>query len=353
MPHPSVRSSPYGDVQLGAFREMLSIPGRYLNDHCLIRHEGLWHFFGIIGDVRGSPGGLHGVEDSLAHATSADLMRWTVHPHALTATGIWPEEVTCFAPYVIEHDGCFYMLYCVADAQRTQRICLATSTDLFNWERFPGNPVIVPSVSWAKWPGFGLPRPDEVDRMHRDAGGDALSVARRLGGTYGGCRDPHVIQLDDGTFVAYWVARVQEKFGHNLVCVAASMSHDLLHWQEIGPVFTMKAWPFDEEPTLEIESPCVVPKDGKFWLFFKHGWWTHFVSSDSPYDFHGYEPQRLGFCHASEVFHWEGQWWITHCSADPEDFRYRESNRTRGLFMGYLDWPDGAPPRLIAPDEAS
>ena len=92
--------------------------------------------------------------------------------------------------------------------------------------------MIVPSVSWAKWPGFGLPTPDEVDRMHRDADGDYLSVARRLGGSYGGCRDPHIIRLDDGTFVAYWVARVQEKFGHNLVGVAASMSHDLVHWQE-------------------------------------------------------------------------------------------------------------------------
>ncbi len=350
MPGNSIRPSPYGDVQLGAFREVLTYPGRYLNDHCLIRHEGLWHFFGIIGDVTG-PGEMHGVEDSLAHATSADLMQWTVHPPALTATGVWPEEVTCFAPYVIEHEGCFYMLYCVTDVHRTQRMCLATSTDLFNWERFPGNPVIVPSVSWAKWPGFGLPPPDEVERMHRDAGQDFLSVARRLGGSYGGCRDPHIIRLDDGTFVAYWVARVQEKFGHNLVCVAASMSHDLLHWQGIGPVFTMKAWPFDEEPTLEVESPCVVHKDGRFWLFFKHGWWTHFVASESPYDFHGYEPQRLGFCHASEVFHWQDQWWITHCSADPEDFRYRESNRTRGLFMGHLDWPDGAPPRLIPPGE--
>ncbi|MCY3913296.1 MAG: hypothetical protein OXG43_08615 [Chloroflexi bacterium] len=352
MSQPSIRSSPYGDVQLGAFREVLTYPGRYLNDHCLIRHEGLWHFFGIIGDVTG-PGEMHGVEDSLAHATSPDLMQWTVRPPALTATGDWPEEVTCFAPYVIEHDRCFYMLYCVTDAHRTQRICLATSTDLFNWERFAGNPVIVPSVSWAKWPGFGLPSPDEVERMHRDAGGDFLSVARRLGGSYGGCRDPHIIKLDDGTFVAYWVARVQEKFGHNLVGVAASMSHDLFHWQEIGPVFTMKAWPFDEEPTLEVESPCVVPKDGRYWLFFKHGWWTHFVASDSPYDFHGYEPQRLGFCHASEVFHWEEQWWITHCSADSEDFRYRGSNRTRGLFMGHLDWPDGALPRLIAPGEAT
>ena len=83
----------------------------------------------------------------------------------------------------------------------------------------------------------------------------------------------------------------------------------------------------------------------------------------------GAEPQRLGFWawHASEVFHWEGQWWITHCSIaewprrpSTFDFRYRESNRTRvagwhGLFMGLVrqglflsglplpgDWPDGA-----------
>ena len=127
VPNPSVRRSPYGDVQLGDVREVLSDPGRCLNDHCLIRHESLWHFFGLIGDVTG-PGEMHRVEDSLAHATSADLM----------------------------------------------------------------------------------------------------------------------------------------------------------HWQEIGPVFTMKAWPFDEEPTLKVESPCLVPKDGRFWLVFKHGWWTHIVASDLP-----------------------------------------------------------------------
>ena len=43
--------SPYGDVKLGVFNEVLSIPGRYLNDHCLIRHAGLWHMFGITGSV--------------------------------------------------------------------------------------------------------------------------------------------------------------------------------------------------------------------------------------------------------------------------------------------------------------
>ena len=48
-----------------------------------------------------------------------------------------------------------------------------------------------------------------------------------------------------------------------------------------------------------------------------------------------------------EVFHWKDKWWITHCSADPKDYKYRKSNRTRGLFIGNLDWPDGKYPRLI------
>ena len=180
---------------------------------------------------------------------------------------------------------------------------------------------------WSKWPGFGLDGPD--------------------GGTFGSCRDPHIIKLDDGRYVAYWVSRLQESFGQNLTCVAASISQDLIHWQEIGPVFHIKAWPLEEEPTLEAESPCVVFKDGKYWLFFKLGWWTHFVVSDSPFDFRGHESTRLGFSHASEIFFWQDQWWITHCSADPEDFMYRKSNRTRGLFLGRLEWPAGEYPMLV------
>ena len=114
-------------------------------------------------------------------------------------------------------------------------------------------------------------------------------------------------------------------------------------------MFTMEAWPFKEEPSLEIESPCVVRKDGRYWLFFKHGWWTHCVASDSPFDFEGQESERVGFAHAAEVIYWEDEWWITHCSGDPRDFCYRESNRTRGLFVGKLDWPEGGRPRLIGP----
>ncbi len=339
----SVFHGPYGDVQFGAFTEVLSIPGRYLNDHCLIWHDCTWHLFSIVGSVDDKR------EVSIAHATSPDLMRWDVHPDVMHVAGTWPEIGSIFAPFVVEHEGRFFMLYAAADEWTTQRLCLAISDDLTTWDRYPGNPVIVPSLSWSKWPGHGLPTPTELGVPNLEAGPGRRAFAERFGGTYGGCRDPHINRLDDGRYVAYWVSRMQERFGHNLVCVAASVSNDLRHWQEVGPVFTMGAWPLDEEPSLEVESPCVVPKDGRYWLFFKHGWWTYYVASDSPLDFHGHESARLGFVHAAEVFHWQDQWWITHCSGDPRDFRYRETNRTRGLFLGKLDWPEGRPPRLIGP----
>lgn len=316
----------YGNVLIGHFEEALSIPGRYLNDHCLIRKGDGWHFFGIVGPTVSSSINektSFALSDlSFAHATSSDLKEWTLHPDVIQCLHVWPEVSHVFAPFVIEHEGLFYMLYAVSDQETTQRICLATSKDLFEWQRYGGNPVIVPSLFWSKWPGFGLTSRDE--------------------GTYGGCRDPYIIRLDDGRFVGYWASRLQEKLGRNLVCIAASISNDLIHWQEVGPVCSVKAW--HQQLTLEAESPCVVFKDGAYWLFFKNGWWTHVVHSDSPFDFFGYHPVRLGYSHASKVFFWRKTWWITHCKTDPDDFSQGRSDRLRGLYLGKLDWPQGGFP---------
>jgi hypothetical protein len=309
----------YGDVRIGAFEEVLSIPGRFLNDHCLIQKNDQWHFFGCVGDASA-------VEVSLAHATSNNLKSWQIHSDVLNCSSKKHEIEHVFAPYVIEHDGLFYMLYCTNNKMNTQCIRLATSKDLFHWEPYGDSPVILPSLFWSKWPGFGLDKPDE--------------------GTFGSCRDPHIIKLDDGTFVAYWVSRLQEKFGSNMVCAAASVSHDLIHWQEIGPIFAMKAW--HQPLTMELESPCVVYKDGRYWLFFKHGWWTHVAVSNSPFDFWGREPIRLGYSHASEIFYWDNNWWITHCKTDHDDFMQSKSDGTRGMFLSKLDWPQGAYPKLCS-----
>ena len=101
---------------------------------------------------------------------------------------------------------------------------------------------------------------------------------------------------------------------------------------------------FDEVlsiPDRYLNDHCLV-HDGD-----RHGWWTRLVTSRSPFDFSGGDTLRLGYCHASEVFHWQDRWWITHCSGDPDDYLYRRSNRTRGLFLGNLEWPEGEYPRLI------
>ena len=247
---PTTIETDYGDVQLGTFEEVLKVPGRYFNDHCLILEDDTWHLFSIVGNAEPVPEstGFPPNETSIAHATSGDLRNWVVHPDILSRTGKWPEEGCVFAPNVIEHEGTYYMLYTSTDARRIQRLNLATSTNLFDWTRYEGNPVIVPSAHWSDWPDFTVHEPDPDE-------------------SFGGCRDPHILRLDDGRFVAYWVSRLRpDKFGEGTVGVAASISQDLVHWQEVGPVYWRKQ--FHRPLTLEVESPEVIRKDGKYWLFF-------------------------------------------------------------------------------------
>ena len=318
----------HGDVLIGDFHEVLSLPGRYLNDHCLIRTKDEWHFFGIVGFEPSSPQDDSRREDSevsFAHATSSDFKNWKVWPDVIQISRKWPEEDHVYAPYVTERQGVYHMLYAATDHDTTQRLCLATSRDLFQWERYAGNPIIVPSLFWSRWPGFGIDAPDGQS-------------------TYGGCRDPNIIHLPDGRYVAYWASRLQSKFGEDLCCIAASVSPDLVHWQEIGPVLIVKAWL--QALTLEAESPCIVLKDGFYWMFFKHGWWTHVARSKSPFDFLASSQVRLGYSHASKVFFWQGQWWITHCKTHPDDFSQQHSNRLRGLYLGILEWPTDWYPRF-------
>ncbi len=318
----------HGDVLIGDFEEVLSISERYLNDHCLIRHDNEWHLFGITGFIPSSPtddSRRAESEISFVHATSADLKNWRLWPDVMRCSRTWPEIGHVYAPYVMERQGVYYMLYAATDEDTTQRICLATSRDLFQWDRYSGNPVIVPSLFWSRWPRFGIDAPDGQS-------------------TYGGCRDACIIQLPDGRYVAYWVSRLQNRFGENLCCVAASLSTDLVHWQEVGPVLSVKAW--FQPLTLEAESPCVVFKDGSYWMFFKHGWWTHVARSNSPFDFLGSPLIRLGYSHASKVFFWQENWWITHCKTYPDDFSQQRSNRLKGLYLGKLQWPEGGYPRF-------
>jgi hypothetical protein len=105
-------------------------------------------------------------------------------------------------------------------------------------------------------------------------------------------------------------------------------------------------------PDRYLNDHCLVKKDNEwhfsgitslYWLFFKNGWWTHFVVSDSPFDFWGCEPVRLGYCHASEIISHNGDWLITHCKTEPDDY----SDNSKDMFLGKLNWPQGAYPELL------
>ena len=317
----------HGDVPIGDFEEVLSIPGHYLNDHCLIPKRNDWHLFAIVGFTPSSPSDNNRraeSEVSFAHASSSDLRHWKVWPDVMQRSGVWPEIEHVYEPYVMEREGVYHMLYAATDRDTTQRMRLATSRDLFHWDRYCGNPVIIPSVFWSRWPAFGIQAPDGQS-------------------TFGGCRDAGMIQLPDGRYVVYWASTLQSKFGEDLCCIAASLSTDLVHWQEVGPVLIVKAW--IQPLTLEAESPCAVFKDGFYWLFFKNGWWTNVARSPSPFDFIGSSVVRLGYSHASKVFFWQNTWWITHCKTYPDDFSQQRSNRLKGLYLG-LEWPNGTYPHF-------
>ena len=115
----------------------------YINDHSFVRGpDGLWHMFGITHAEPANPMD----EKSFAHATAEHLTQtpWKKQPFALTADASLGEK-HLWAPYVFLHEGVYYMYYCAGSREGSARyrIHLATSRDLWSWERHPANPMVI------------------------------------------------------------------------------------------------------------------------------------------------------------------------------------------------------------------
>jgi beta-fructofuranosidase len=117
--------------------------------------DGTMHLF-YLSSPEGTQDYPDRVRTTWQHAASEDLTEWRELPPALTpgppnsydAGGIWTGSV-------VENDGIFYLFYTAHDpgAPNPQTICVATSTDLVSFERYPGNPLLLPppnceSVDW-------------------------------------------------------------------------------------------------------------------------------------------------------------------------------------------------------------
>ena len=247
----------------------------YINDHTFVRDsDGMWHLIGI---THAEPMAAHD-EKHFAHATAPALHGpWTKQPFALS-TDPDAGETHLWAPHVIAHDDRYWMFYCGGGRDETAyRIQLAVSDDCWSWTRHPANPLV-------------------VDGFH--------------------ARDPMVLRLPD-RWVLYYTA-TSGPAGGNFV-VKAVESDDLVTWRAPRTVYTdARVGTFGGTT----ESPFVVARDGRYYLFIGPDWGlnvtayrtTRVLQSDDPFRFEAEHRVATIASHAAEVVVDErGDSWVSHC----------------------------------------
>lgn len=217
-------------------------------------------------------------ETNLAHATSRSLTGgpWQKERCALSAVLEGWGERHLWAPHVVFHDGTYHMFVCVGgESHATYKIHLATSTDLWTWDRHPRNPMLVD--------GF-----------------DA--------------RDPNVLRHGD-RWLMYYTATSEPDGGHHVV--ACRTSQDLIIWSARQVVYTDTETGTFGGPT---ESPFVVRRGRSYYLFIcnadvRGGYdATDVYRSEDPLRFRMEDRVATLGVHAGEVVRdVDGQWYVSHC----------------------------------------
>ncbi len=263
----------------------------YINDHTFVRDRiGVWHLIGI---THAEPMAAHD-EKHLAHATAPALHGpWTKRPFALSAD-LDAGETHLWAPHVVVHDDRYWMFYCGGGLDETAyRIQLAVSDDCWTWTRHAANPLV-------------------VDGFH--------------------ARDPMVLRVGD-RWVLYYTATTAPSGGQFVV--KAVESDDLLTWAAPRIVYTdARAGTFGGTT----ESPFVVARDGRYYLFIGPDWGmnltsyrtTRVLASDDPFHFEASGRVGTIASHAAEVVEDDGTWWVSHCGWS-----------MGGVYLAPLHWDEG------------
>ncbi len=205
-------------------------PGEYVTDFCIVKRDELYHLFHIRGERWTWPVGYR--ELDLGHATSTDLRTWTPHEPVLPAgpIGTW-DECGNWAPDIIEVDGTYYCYYTGSDINNNQAIGLATSTDLFQWEKYANNPVVTPG----DWSDIAVGK--DV------AGRDAMLFA----------------DTPNNRYLLYYTATMAD----GRACMAVAQSTNLVDWRDLGPTYVEEDRSYNR-----LESAYLVEHDGRYYLFY-------------------------------------------------------------------------------------
>ncbi|MGD8777368.1 MAG: family 43 glycosylhydrolase [Ignavibacteria bacterium] len=254
-------------------------PGGHTVDHAFIEKDGVVHVFYIRGTAAGD--WPEYPLFNFGHATTTDLINWTIEKPVLQCPESGVDEYQVWAPYVLKHENKYWMFYTGVNDSVCQSICIATSDDLYNWERYEANPVIT-TESWGNW------------------GEEAWSD----------CRDPNILK-DGDTFYCYYTAGLMipgtDEYEYRL---GISSSKDLINWKYEGNVrleHSLKTPP---------ESPFAVKRNGKYYVFYtsyKYG--TTYIVSDDPVsgwiELSKEEAGVISGVSASEILQKDGKWYIS------------------------------------------
>ena len=281
-----------GSPLKGRFTE----PGIALVDHSFIERDGKMHLFYNRGYI--------GYEwdtmpvNTVGHAVSDDLINWKVEPPVVSVETGCHEDYQVWSPGVAEKDGTYYMYYTGVNINVAQAICLATSKDLYKWDKYEKNPVLKPG-DWCPW---GLDH-------------------------WSDCRDSMVFVDGDGrAYMYYCTSKYNEPGAGPAVGIASS--YDMINWHDEG------AYTFDI-CDVALESPFVMKRGGKYYMFYtncNHG--TAYAVSDNPIN--GWKslgmlrpwtvpplcPANVPSC--AEVFEFKGKWYVSSCLREPGCEQYLE-----------------------------
>jgi hypothetical protein len=209
-------------------------------DFTILKRDGLYHLFYIRNNPNVAP---ESTQVDFGHATSADLYFWDTHPPVVPTRPGFFDRSHVWAPSIVERDSVYWMFYTgVSDTPGVdvgaQRIGVATSVDLEQWNPLDDPVLTGNQVPWAWW--------------------DSTRTTP--------FRDPFV--MADPTTPGRWLlfySTAPASDPDGMIAGVASSDGDFTRWQDLEPLWiTQRAYSFNDV----VESPHLFPHDGVWWLFF-------------------------------------------------------------------------------------
>lgn len=182
----------------------------------------------------------------IGHAVSKNLVDWEIKKPAVSIQPDGHEVFQVWSPSVIYYNDMYWMFYTGVNHNVSQATLLATSTDLYNWERYKKNPLYYPQ-KWCQW---------TADRWVDN-------------------RDVMVFK-DEDMFYMYFFTSGTDDCGRGYPACGVASSKNLIDWNDEN-LIELKGCKY------ACESPFMIKHNNLYYLFYTDcGKGTAYAVSDNP-----------------------------------------------------------------------